>query len=238
MIHEVDEALRSLIRRDALNGSDVDVVFDAPTKEWAGRRNTPTLDVYLYDIREDMKRRQVGLVEERDEDGTVVGRRPPPRQFKLSYLVTAWTQRPEDEHRLLSSVLAAFIRYDTLPGDIVGGSLADAGIPVSVYVGLPPPEDRQISDVWTALGGELKPSLDLLVVAPIDTARSLPFGPPVREEPRITIARGDATETRGGGRRANRAAEFPAVAEQDETHVTGTEETPGRVLRVRGMPRR
>jgi hypothetical protein len=25
--------------------------------------------------------------------------------MKLSYLVTAWTQRPEDEHRLLSDLL-------------------------------------------------------------------------------------------------------------------------------------
>ena len=32
-----------------------------------------------------------------------------PRWFKLSYLVTAWTQRPEDEHRLLSALLGALI---------------------------------------------------------------------------------------------------------------------------------
>lgn len=237
MIHEVDEALRALIRRDALNGSDVEVVFDAPTKDWAGRRNTPTVDIYLYDIREDMKRRQVGLVESRDEHGIVTSRRPPPRQFKLSYLVTAWTQRPEDEHRLLSSVLSTFVRYDNLPVDVLGGTLADSGLPVSVYVALPPPEDRQISEVWTAMGGELKPALDLMVVAPLDTERSLSFGPPVREEPRITIGRGDAVETRTARRRA-RVAEFEPVAVPEEEHVTGTEETPGRVLRVRGTSRR
>ena len=31
MIADVDETLRTLIRRDALNGADVEVVFDAPT---------------------------------------------------------------------------------------------------------------------------------------------------------------------------------------------------------------
>jgi len=51
MIYEVDEALRAMVRRDALPGSDVEVVFDAPTKDWASRRNTPTVDIYLYDIR-------------------------------------------------------------------------------------------------------------------------------------------------------------------------------------------
>ena len=32
-----------------------------PTREWAGRRNSPTIDVYLYDIREDMRRRERGM---------------------------------------------------------------------------------------------------------------------------------------------------------------------------------
>nr|WP_308198993.1 Pvc16 family protein [Saccharothrix sp. S26] len=57
MIHEVDEALRRLVRDDALRGTDVEVAFDAPTKDWAARRNAPTVDVYLYDIREDLRRR-------------------------------------------------------------------------------------------------------------------------------------------------------------------------------------
>src|SRR5207237_8941413 len=51
MIQDVDESLRALVKRDALNGSKADVAFDAPNKEWSSRRNTPTVDVYLYDIR-------------------------------------------------------------------------------------------------------------------------------------------------------------------------------------------
>ncbi len=57
VIPEVDSALRSLIEREATDGTEVEVVFDAPTKDWASRRNTPTIDVYLYDIREDLRRR-------------------------------------------------------------------------------------------------------------------------------------------------------------------------------------
>src|SRR6185369_15628726 len=34
MIHEVDELLEKLVKRDALNGSQVELVFDAPTKDW------------------------------------------------------------------------------------------------------------------------------------------------------------------------------------------------------------
>src|SRR3954463_8247023 len=110
MISVVDEALRELVRRHALDGSDVDVVFDAPTRDWAGRRNAPTVNLYLYDIREDLRRRERGLVNSYDERGAVVARRYPPRHFKTTYLVTAWTQRPEDEHRLLSSLLYGFLR--------------------------------------------------------------------------------------------------------------------------------
>src|SRR3979490_57261 len=118
MIQDVEESLRALVKRDALNGSKADVAFDAPNKEWSSRRNTPTVDLYLYDIREDLERREVMWEDIRGEardPGVVTERRPPPRRFKLSYLVTAWTQRPEDEHRLLSSLLACFLRHPTLP---------------------------------------------------------------------------------------------------------------------------
>ena len=57
MIHEVDEALRRLVLRDAVDGTGVELSFEAPTKEWAARRNAPTVDVYLYDLREDVERR-------------------------------------------------------------------------------------------------------------------------------------------------------------------------------------
>jgi hypothetical protein len=188
MIHDVDESLRTLVRRDVLNGATVDISFEAPSKDWSSRRNAPTLNLYLYDIHEDMQRRGVQFEETRDERGNVVERRPPPRQFKLSYLVTAWTQRPEDEHRLLSAVLSCFLPIDALPVDVLKGEVADQAYPLRVTIGLPLPPDRAISDVWSALGGELKASLDLVVTAPFDTRRKRDYGPPVLEE-RILMAR-------------------------------------------------
>ena len=187
MIQEIDQALRALIRAEAFADRDVEVVFDAPTKEWAGRRNAPTVDVYLYDIREDMRRRARGVENEYDGNGRIVGRHLPPRHFKLSYLVTAWTQRPEDEHRLLSALLACFLRYEALPSDVLTGSLAALGLPVPMTTALPPPEDRAFADVWTALGGELKPSLDIVVSAPTDTGRVYPAAPPVEEGVQLQV---------------------------------------------------
>ncbi|MGQ0775353.1 MAG: DUF4255 domain-containing protein [Pseudonocardiales bacterium] len=177
----MDEALRRLLREQALDGSEVDVVFDAPTKDWAARRNAPTVNLYLYDIREDLRRRERGLINEYDEDGAVTARHLPPRYIKLSYLLTAWTQRPEDEHRLLSALLTCLLGHESIPLELLTGPLGQLALPVPLTVALPPPEDRSFADVWTALGGELKPSLDVVVSAAVDAGRRHPAGPPVRE---------------------------------------------------------
>jgi hypothetical protein len=108
-----------------------------------------------------------------------------PRVYKLSYLITAWTQRPEDEHRLLSSMLACFLRNDRIPMDWLTGSLAENGWPLDVTIGLPPPEDRALSDVWSALGGELKPSLDLVITTPVDVERFVEAATLVDAPPRF-----------------------------------------------------
>jgi hypothetical protein len=205
VINEVDESLRRLVLRDAVNGSGVELSFDAPTKEWAARRNTPTINIYLYDIREDLERREVEFEQVRDEGGRVTERRPPPRRYTLSYLVTVWTQRPEDEHRVLATLLACFLKSDRLPTDVLSEGLAAQPYPIRVTVALPPPKDRALADLWSALGGELKPSLDLVVTVPFDTGRVLAAGPPVLVPTElVTRELGDdgKSETVGGERRA------------------------------------
>ena len=229
MISAIDEALRTLIRSDALGGSDIDVVLDAPTKDWAARRNAPTIDVYLYDIREDLRRRERGWIDVRGPDGSVLRRRPAPRFFKMSYLVTAWTQRPEDEHRILSSLLRCFLKYEALPPGLVVGRLAEAGLAVPVSVGLPPPEDRGFADVWSSLGGELKPSLDLVVIAPVDIGVDFPAGPPVHEGPLI-----DLSDRSGGGRDVGRQKHVapPPVAPDKSEERTAAQPSNGRRRRA------
>ena len=249
MIHDVDESLRALVRRDALNGSGVDVAFDAPTREWVAKRNAPVVDMYLYDIREDTTRRQTSWEDVRDESGRVTGRRLPPRRYRLSYLVTAWTSRPEDEHRLLSSLLACFVRNEYMPADLLAGSLSGEETPVLITVALPPTEDRSIADTWSAMGGELKPSLDVVVTAPMNIDRSLAAGPPVLEQPRLRVVSAEpaagATGKRkrpgsdGGVKRLPAAAASEGGAEgvADETVVAGAAEQSGRHIRVRALRR-
>src|SRR5260370_9951534 len=139
--------MRALVNRDDLNGSKADVAFDAPTKEWSSRRNTPTVDLYLYDIREDLEQREVMWQDIRGDardPRLITERRPPPPRFKLSYLVTAWTQRPQDEHRLRSPLLGVFLRPATVPADALRGTLTDAQQPIMLNIALPPPQDRAV----------------------------------------------------------------------------------------------
>ncbi|RDG36133.1 DUF4255 domain-containing protein [Streptomyces corynorhini] len=230
MIHEVDDALRVLLRAEVLEGAQIAVVFDAPTRDWAAKINAPTVNLYLYDIREDVRRRERGLHNEYDGHGTVIARRRPPRYFKLSYLITAWTKRPEDEHRLLSSLLACLLRYEALPPERLTGTLQEIGAAVPMSIALPPPEDRSFADVWSALGGELKPSLDLVISVPVTASPTYTVGPPVTDdglrahfgdhpaEPRAR--RGGEQPVYGGGRAVR--ADRP-VPERAEAPASGAE---------------
>jgi hypothetical protein len=189
------------------------------------------------------------LIDVLDDAGHVKERRRPPRYYKLSYLVTAWTQRPEDEHRLLTAVLLCLLRYDHLPLDVLTERLAELRLPVPVTVALPPPEDRALSDVWSALGGELKPSLDLVVISPfqagsVDEVRSL-----VREGLRLNLGISDHRDdetgsenkaTRRGAkkdpiRKGGRTVGTASQGDGEETIVAGTRDERGRVFHLRDI---
>ncbi|MDT0573841.1 DUF4255 domain-containing protein [Streptomyces sp. DSM 3412] len=207
MIHEVDEVLKGLIGGGALAGSGIDVSFEAPTRDWAARRNAPAVNTYLYDIREDVSRRQRGHMPVRDERDIVVRRRQPPRWFRLSYLVTAWTKQPQDEHRLLSAVLANLLPRELLPPSELPGALGALGLSVPVSVAGLHTESRSLAEIWSALGGELKPSLDLVVTAPFPAYPEYDAGPPVTEGAAIRV-RGIDGSLEGSEERAHRPGQL------------------------------
>ena len=144
-----------------------------------------------------MRTRTRGMINDYDDQGVVIGRRLPPRFYNLSYLVTAWTQRPEDEHRLLAEMLLCFSNYEAMPPERLNGSIGALDLPVEMKISLPPPEDRSFADVWTALGGELKPSIDVVLSVPLAPDRRFAAGPPVQEGTVISIedTTGDGADT-------------------------------------------
>src|SRR4029079_14647924 len=105
MLADLDETLRVLLKREpARHGFDgVDIAFDAPAREWSSQLSSPTVNLFLYDLREPAEKRP----EEGATDRTSGPQREvrPPMIMQCSYALTAWTQAVEDEHRLLSQVL-------------------------------------------------------------------------------------------------------------------------------------
>ena len=115
-IADLDEGLRGLLRSDLdRHGFDgVEISFDAPSREWAGKLTGPGVNLFLYDIRE-ARDRATSTPESRNTFMVA-----PPLRLALTYAVTAWTKAVEDEHRLLSQVLAILFSHARLPRDVLG----------------------------------------------------------------------------------------------------------------------
>jgi hypothetical protein len=178
-IADLDAALRQLHKRELEKRGfeGLEIAFDAPSKEWSGKLTGPTVDLFLYDLREAGDRAELTPTEVRENGVARVV--PPPLHLELSYAVTAWTQTVEDEHRLLSQVLAILYSYRKLPPELLeqqpdsGARLKDA----ETSVGRPREEK---ADFWTSVGGQYKASVDFVVHVAIESGAAVVRGPEVR----------------------------------------------------------
>jgi hypothetical protein len=190
MLHLLDESLEAFLRAVVpLPARDVDVVFDAPDGTWAAGVSRPTVNLYLWDVRPNLVEREWGQELIEQDNGRKVRREPLPR-VDCRYLVTAWTTEVRDEHSLLGHVLAALLLHATIEAVHLQGPLATVR-PLPT-INLRSGDGAENSDFWSALGGQLKPGLDLVVTATIDAALLVPAGPPVREvRPAVVPRNGD-----------------------------------------------
>jgi hypothetical protein len=168
MFHDLDEVLRQLLIEEIpIKNGEVDIEFDQPSREWSARLSRPTLNVFLHDIRENIKLRgsQQWTVE-RNPDGTVTQRRTPVR-VALHYMITAWANEPDDEHNLLARTLMALFRKPHLPDDRLPESLQNQPAPMPMAVAQ---EDtlRNPADIWNALDNEIRPSITLVITLALD----------------------------------------------------------------------
>jgi hypothetical protein len=76
MISDVDETIKQiLIKEGKLDPAEVDIVFDMPDREWSGSISKPTVNIYIYDIRENTEFRRNGRIVEGDDNGSAPSRR-------------------------------------------------------------------------------------------------------------------------------------------------------------------
>lgn len=176
-IADLDEALRTLLKRElGRHGFEgVEIAFDAPSKEWSGKLTGPTVNLFLYDMREAVERASATPSERRGNGLAVVAN--PPLQLELTYAVTAWTHAVEDEHRLLSQVLAILYSYADVPADVIAENPTTTLASAQTSVGRPREEK---ADFWTSVGGQYKASIDFVVQTVIESGASFIRGPEVR----------------------------------------------------------
>jgi len=169
MIDDLDRTVEELLKRElspALVGQ-VAISFSAPDSDFPPSSVTlPAVDLFLYDVRENLELRNTGWVVERRDDGTAQRRRLPTR-VDCSYLITAWssessTSRPMDEHRLLSEVMKVLLRHPTIPEVLLQGSLKGQEPPLPSST-LQPGRLQSVAEFWQALGGKPKAALNYTV---------------------------------------------------------------------------
>lgn len=177
MLNLLDTSLEAYLR-DAvpLDPGDVDVSFEAPDDDWGAGVTKPTVNLYLWDVRRNDEDRQSGLELAEDDDGRPV-RRPSLPRVDCRYLVTAWTTEVGDEHALLGQVLATVLTTGVVPADQLVGAYAEVRPLPTLSVAAQDASNK--SDLWSALGGQLKAGLDLIVTATVDAIVTAPAGPPV-----------------------------------------------------------
>jgi hypothetical protein len=168
MFHQLDEVLKQLLIREMpIQNGEVDITFEQPTREWAARLSRPTLNLFLHDIRENLKLRQSQQWRVlKNPDGTVTERRTPAR-MDLHYMITAWANEPDDEHNLLARALMALFRQPNLPADLLPPSLQGQQWPIPLQVAQES-ELRNPADVWNALDNEMRPAVALCITLAID----------------------------------------------------------------------
>jgi hypothetical protein len=177
MINDLDETLATLLKRELPKGlaDQVHVSFGAPDDQFPPPSVTlPAIDLFLYDIRENLDLRSNEIYLDRHPNGTAT-RTVAPVRIDASYLITAWPSQSvadpsEDEHRLLGEVIRALLRYRTIPEEVLQGSLVDQDLPLPVST-LQPGRLQSLGEFWQALGGKPKAALNYTVTVAIDAAQ-------------------------------------------------------------------
>ncbi len=167
MLADLDDTVRQLlIRQVPADPAEIDVSFDAPDRDWSARLSRPSINCFLYDVIENRDLHQGGWdVTKRANTAT---RSQRPIRVNATYQVSTWARAPEDEHRLLSRVMATLIRNPELPGDMLQGSLVYQPFPVIAKVMQPEQAPKNLTDLWQALDNRIRPSLTYVVTLALD----------------------------------------------------------------------
>jgi hypothetical protein len=163
MIRDLSQTLKAVLQDPTFalqfpELASADIIFDRPLDPFNPSKTT--IDVFLYDVRENLELRLNDPVIEFHNGHAIT--HPAPLRLACSYLVTVWpvggTELALQEHRLLTQVLRALSRYPTIPSTFLKGSLIGQDPPLPM-VALHPDALKNLAEFWSSLGSKMKASL-------------------------------------------------------------------------------
>lgn len=173
MLDDLDSSLEQLLTQvlpelQPSNETQVAISFEMPLE--GSIKQKPALNLFLYDVRENLDLRNNEWSVQRRNNGTAVKQRPPVR-VDCSYLITAWASSddPQQEHHLLGAVMKVLLRYRNLPAAILQGSLKGQE-PLPNTVALRTSYLQSLGEFWQAMGGRPKAALNytVTIAVPVD----------------------------------------------------------------------
>jgi hypothetical protein len=171
MIQDLDKTLEKIFYdKGRFSRNDIDVSFDQPNGDWSARLARPTLNVWAFDLRENAKLRNMTLGTER-ENGMGTRRRMSIR-YDITYLVTAWARKVEDEHQLLWRGLGALVQVPILKRDECEGLLREQPYDLPILVGTIGERLPNTSDLWSVLNNQMRLGFTFIVTMAIDPQMS------------------------------------------------------------------
>ncbi len=182
MLAETDQALATLTKTKVVGAAKVAIAFDPPSRPWIQALTAPTINFFLFDLRENVHHRDEGFTDVRDEDGKVLFRRPPMQRWDLHYTVSVFAPQIIVEHRVLAAVLRYFAQINVIPEDVLPPALAELGYPVLVSTG-----SGAKRGMFLNYAGDVKASFEMAVTVPLPPLPTPPAPPPVLEPPTIEV---------------------------------------------------
>jgi len=169
MFDDLDRTLEQLVRHELppVLLEHVSISFVTPDADFPPSAVTlPSINFFLYDIRENLELRNRNWQIERRDDGSSSRQRLPVR-VDCSYLITAWPSESApapaaDEHKLLGEVMKVLLRHPHIPDKLLQGSLAGQE-PQLPAITIQPSELQSWGDFWQAIGAKPKAALNYTV---------------------------------------------------------------------------
>jgi hypothetical protein len=170
MIADLDETLRQLIKEELpIKNNEIEISFEQPKRENSVRWTKPTINLYLYDLRENnvLRQHQWDRLPGGNGSDHLAHLKRTPMRVDCFYMLTTWASDPGDEHRLLTRTLLALFRFPLLPEDRLVGSVRNPPFDIQARLAS---HDKLTNpaEVWS--------SLDKEITGPIVRTRTLRSG--------------------------------------------------------------